>query len=420
MGLNTGIFDSSGHPTNTPLIESDLLKKSFPSMITRLMPNGAAPLFGMSSMLKEKTASQPEHGFYAKTMIFPEVTLGAAVVDGNVVAFTVTDSSQILKGMLLKTDSTAARSEVMLVVAVPDPTHVTVQRNIGSTAYGAITNATKLYQVGSAFEEASDRPDSMAITPVYITNYTQIFRNTWALSDSVRATQVLAGESNVAESKQDCAAFHAVDIEKALFFGTKSASTLNGRPFRTMNGIIETVADTTLYPSGATANVFTGGGAITPTDWTTMETYLESTLNQSADPKGSNDRLVFCGGTFKKTLNNIGRLNANYDVTQGQTEWGLQFSTFKTTRGTFRLIEHPLFNSNSRYSAMGVVLDLPCISVAYLAGRKTDSKTFNEGGSAADNGIDAVGGTLTTECTLELRNPAACAVITNVTTAAVG
>lgn len=421
MATVTDIFNSSNYPTNTPIIGSDLVKKSFPAMLTRLMPHGAAPLFLMSSMMKEVTAVQPEHGFYAKTMLFPEVTIDGAIASGATTTLVTDSTAQILPGMLLKVDSTAAQSEVVLVTAVASSTDLTVQRNVGGTSFVNIADNGKMFQIGNAFEESSDRPLAMSITPVYITNYTQIFRNTWALSESTRATSTLAGDGNMAESRMDASAFHAVDIEKALFFGIRSNTTLNGKPFRTMNGIVETLADTTLYPTGQAANIFTGGGSGTPTDWTTMETYLESTLNQSSDPKGGNDRVIFCGGTFKKTLNNIGRLNSTYQVNQNETEYGLRFTSFQTTRGLFHLIEHPLFNSNTTYSAMGVVIDMPCIGLPYLQGRKTTHKSFNESGNiASDNGIDAVGGTLTSELTLEVRNPAACAVITNVTTAAVG
>jgi hypothetical protein len=49
----------------------------------------------------------------------------------------------------------------------------------------------------------------------------------------------------------------------------------------------------------------------------------------------------------RKVLNNIGRLNSEPTLLQnGQTSYGLQFGSFKIARGTFRMIEHPLFNSN--------------------------------------------------------------------------
>ena len=49
--MTTGTF-------NTGNFTQDLAAKSFASMITRLMPNGSAPLFGLTSMLPEETAKQ--------------------------------------------------------------------------------------------------------------------------------------------------------------------------------------------------------------------------------------------------------------------------------------------------------------------------------------------------------------------------
>ena len=105
----------------------------------------------------------------------------------------------------------------------------------------------------------------------------------------------------------------------------------------------------------------------------------------------------------------------------GQTNFGLEFSTLTMPRGKFRIIEHPLLNTNADWSKMAIVVDLPTFRLAYLKGRKTQNKEFNtQGGQAQDNGIDAVGGTLTTECTATVKNTPANAVIRNLTAAAVG
>ena len=56
--MSQGIFS-----TSTANATTDYVAKSFAGMITRLMPNGQAPLFGMSSMLQSETAVQVEHGF---------------------------------------------------------------------------------------------------------------------------------------------------------------------------------------------------------------------------------------------------------------------------------------------------------------------------------------------------------------------
>lgn len=407
--MSAGLFNSA-------ILTQDLAKKSFAGMITRLMPNGTAPLFGMTSMLKTDTAVATEHGFFTKTMLFPQITLSAAGQAAGDTIFTVTNVTNILPGMLMRVDSTG---ENVLINSIVSGTSVSVVRAVGNVAAQAIAASINLYQVGNAFEEASVRPNSLIINPVRITNLTQIFRNTWAISDTVRATLMIAGESNDAESRQDCAAFHAADIEKNIFFGQKSSGIRNGQPFRTMDGLISVVGNLSYYPSYfSAANINTAGGT---TNYTQLEIFLDPVFNQATDPKVANERVLFVGGAAKRVLNNIGRINGTYFIADGQNSYGLQFSTFKTTRGTFRMIEHPLFNSNASWGKMAVAVDLSSFTLAYLGNRKTMQKEFGmEDGDITDNGMDAVGGTLTTELTTVIKNPPANAVIFNLTAAAVG
>jgi hypothetical protein len=157
------------------------------------------------------------------------------------------------------------------------------------------------------------------------------------------------------------------------------------------------------------------------TNYTQFEAAFDPAFNQATDPKVANERVLFVGGTAKKVINNIGRLNGTYYMVDGQTSWGLQFSTIKIARGTFRIIEHPLFNTNPSWQKYAVAVDLSSFALAYLGDRKTQNKEFNMNNvEAADNGIDAVGGTLTTELTTVVKNPPANAIMTNMTAAAAG
>ena len=407
--MTTGIFNT-GHFTQ------DLAAKSFASMITRLMPNGTAPLFALTSMLTDETALQVEHGFFSKTMIFPEMESTAGDTAGAT-TLTVVDTTNILPGMIMRVEETG---ENFIVNTVASATSITVTRAVGTVIAATITAGDHFYQVGNAFEEASDRPVANNIIPVRVTNLTQIFRNTWSISGSAQATEVIAGDRTDAESRQDCAALHAADIEKALFFGQKSSGTRNGQPFRTMSGLISMIEDPSFYPpiyAGST-NSFTAG---TTTDWSQLLGFLDPVFNQATDPKGAAERVLFVGGSAKLVINEIGRLNGTYNLVDGQTNFGLEFTTLTSPRGKFRLIEHPLFNTNTEWSKMAVAVDLPTFRLAYLAGRKTQNKEFNTSGNQAqDNGIDAVGGTLTTELTTVIKNTPANCVIRNLTAAAVG
>ena len=400
---------------NSVQIPADQAKKSFASYITRLAPNGQSPLFGLTSMLKSETALQTEHGYWSKTMIFPQFQVSAAGQTSGDTVFTVADTSQLIPGQIHRITSTG---ENVIINQVISATSVQVTRAVGTVAAQAIGASVYAYQVGNAYEESSVRPNSLIITPIKITNLTQIFRNTWAISDTVRATMMAAGDTNVAESKQDCAAMHAADIEKALFWSQKLQGTRNGQPFRTMDGLINIIGNLFYYPPYmGSVNITTALGT---TNYTQLEAALDPVFNQTTDPKVANERVLFCGGTAKKVINNIGRLNGQYQLVDGQTSFGLQFSTFKTTRGTFRVIEHPLLNSNSTWAAMAVAVDLSSFGLAYLGDRKTKADDFNQSGQSVDNGIDAVGGTLTTEVTCLVKNVPANAVINGLTAAAVG
>lgn len=408
--MTMGIF-------NTGHFVTDQAKKSFAAMITRLMPNGNAPLFALTSMLTSETAVQTEHGFFTKTMVFPSFELAADITD-SATTFTVVSTDNLLPGQIHRLQDSG---ENVIINSIVDATHIVVTRSIGDVAAAAVsiaTDAPEAYQVGNAYEEASLRPQALSINPVRITNLTQIFRNTWAISGSAEATQVIVGDTNVAENRQDCAAFHATDIEKALIWGQKSQGYRNGQPFRTMDGLVSIVGNIAYYPpSYSVPNVFT---ALSTTTYTQLVAMLDPVFNQATDPKVANERVLFVGGTARNVINQIGRLNGEYQIVDGQTSFGLQFSTFKIPRGTFRMIEHPLFNTNPYWSKMAIAVDLSTFNVAYLGNRQTQSKDFNLSGQVVDQGIDAVGGSLLTEMTAVIKNPPANAVIYNLTAGAVG
>jgi len=395
---------------NTSQLPADLAKKSFAALITKLMPNGGAPLFGLTALLKEETCAQIEHGYFSKTMVFPSVTLNGAAAIGDT-TLTVDSTANMLPGMVIRADST---NENILVVAVLSTTQLTVQRAFGNIAAAAIADNINLWMVGNAYEQGSLRPQALSIAASRIVNYTQIFRNSWALTGTLQATQVIAGGTNVAESRQECAGFHAVDIEKALFFGQKYLGTRNGQPISTMDGLISTIQN------NASGNITTLGGT---TSYTQFEAATDPAFQQNTDPMNPNQRILFCGGTARRVIHAIARLNSTYYVQQQETSWGLQYDTIKIPRGTFQIIEHPLFNaygSSATWAKMAVAVDLPTFNLAYMAGRKTMNQEYGTNGVPVDNGVDAFGGTLTTEVTNLVKNPAANLVLYNFTAGQTG
>src|SRR3546814_2587389 len=74
----------------------------------------------------------------------------------------------------------------------------------------SITSAHNVQKLGNAFEEASDMPTAVTQQGHPRMNYTQIFRNGWAISGTAKAVKFLTG-SKLAHNKKMCASYHAED-----------------------------------------------------------------------------------------------------------------------------------------------------------------------------------------------------------------
>lgn len=387
-------------------VPSGLLLPSYASRISRIMPNGGAPLFAISGHAARTMAKSTEHGYWSKEMIYPKVT-----VDGNHLVsdttFTVADSSQIIPGAILRFQKAYGGSEAthstlaenLFVTSVPDATHIVVTRGFGGTTAAAVPDATVLVHIGNAHEHASNAPVSMAVKPVRHLNYTQIFRDAWDVSGTLAATKLENGYNSVSENRADCAALHAQSIEKNAFFGYRAQTSWNGRPLFLADGIEAMIS------RNAPSNL---KEAASTTTYDQLESYLNPTLDYMTDAMQGNVRTIFCGGTAKQVINNIGRNSGTFQLRAGETEFGLRFTVFQTSRGTFNLIEHPLFNTNEDWKKMAVVLDLSSFDFAYLENRDTMHEEIYKG-----TGKDAIGGVLTTELTFQLQNPMACGIIYN-------
>lgn len=396
---------------NTEQIPTDLAEKSFAMNIARIMPNGTAPLFAMSGLAQKKTALQIEHGYWTKTMEFTSMAVVGAILAATT-TIDVADTAGLIPNHILRvvkafSGGVFVAPELIRVISITDSTTFVAERGFAGTSARNLVDAEELPAVGNAYPEGSPKPIARAIIPVRILNNTQIFRNAWAQSGTIAAVQMIVGKGAVAENREDAAGFHATDIETATFFSRLSNTTdpATGQPIHTMDGIealIEKLAPGNLKEAGST------------TDYGQLEELLDSVFDQKTDMMNGNRRTIFCGSTALKVINNIGRVSGEYQITDGQTNFGLAFSTFTTTRGKFDLVEHPIFNTNAVWKKMAVVMDLSSFDFAYLAGRDTKIQLINEGGKDTD-GADATGGVLTTELTIELINPFACAIIYNLT-----
>ena len=405
MSIYAGIFSATKNP-------AELNMKSLASHILRRQPNGGAPLYAMTAMTGDTKAKATTHGYFTKTMVFSRVALTAAALAGDA-SITVASTAGIVVGHVLHN---AVTGENVRVTGVTSATVLAITRGFGRIAAAAIADDQVLVVIGNAMEEGSARPTPRSIQTVYASNFTQIFRNAWALTDTARASYAELGYSNIQENQRDCMTFHSTDIESALWFGQPKMDTTGATPIHATQGIIDAIRQ---Y---APLNVHAATG---PVSYDDLVDWLEPAFTYSTDLGDQKTRVAFCDATAMKTLMKVGKEYADVvTMTQGETMFGMVFTEFKFYKGRVMLIEHPLFNGLQAINGLMVVVDVPAVKLAYMDGRNAAPENFVLGGTLANNagtalaGVDARGGSLTSELAVELLNPQGCAVITGLTSAA--
>ena len=399
MGLQTGMFNAN---TGNP---AELNARSFAAQILRRFPNGTAPMFAMTSQSGKSRAKSSTHGYFSKTMTFLVITMGTTALVGDT-TLTFPSTAGIVPGMVFMNQRTL---ENVRVTAVNSATVVAVTRAFGRVAAAAVNNGDKWIQAGTAYEEGSNRPTARRLDTQYIPNYTQIFRNAWALTDTARASYAEMGISNIAENKNDCAMFHSTDIESAILYGQAIMNTAGATPIHATQGVIDALRQ---YASG---NVNAAGATTT---FNQLVTLVESAFFYSTNLGNAKSRTAFCDNTAMKVMNQIGRASGQIQMTTKETKFGMKYVEFEFYLGTLELVIHPLLNGLQQTGTM-LVMDMPALKLAYMEGRDTIPEAYgvtpSQQGQVSDSGLDAQGGSLLSELAVELINPSSCALVTGLT-----
>lgn len=408
MALGTfnanGLFYASYNPT-------ELNQKSFSNMILRLFPNGSAPLFALTGEAGRKKAKAAEHGYFTKHFAIVRPKVDGAILLGAT-TLVLDSSSGLVAGMVLQVPSSR---ENVRIASITSATDIVIERAFGSVAAAGINDNEDLILVGNNQTEASLRPTERSMKSVYVPNYTSILRNAWALSDTARASLAEAGFNNVAENKLDCMAFHSTDIETQMLYGqpvSPATDSVSGKLIHATQGFFDAMNQ---YASG---NIKTAGATTTYSQLVTL-TEPAFQYSTSKDAMGRRERVVFCDNIAMKVLHDIGMASADVNMEISSTTFGMEFTNFRTYKGTMRLLEHPILTEmgNSTTGTM-LIMDLPTVSVAYLDGRDIKKEEYDGSGDSTGSGIDAVGGSLTSEFATEFHSPPTCGIVNGITAAA--
>jgi len=348
----------------------------FASGLLQTQPTGSSPLLALSSGMASRDASDTVASWFEENHLSGRINVTNNAGTGT--SFTVDDATQVVPGMIFYVESTG---EYVYVDAVSAST-LTVTRGFGSTSASALDGsgtAKAIQRVGTAYEEGSSKPTAYANLGFPRFNYMQIFRNAWDVTGTAAAVDYHTGDI-VAKNKADAALFHAEDIERSSIWGIKAIGTLNGRPFRTMDGVKAQI----LTNVQAQSTNVSWAGDIRP--------FLQSVFETNV--KGQpNERIAFVGNTVLGVVEDMARLDSQLNIQVGQTEFGMEITRLRTPFGTVVLMSHPLFNENATWTKDMLILHPAAVEYRFL--RRTFSDDNDRDGTRA--GADADFGTITTE-----------------------
>ena len=372
---------------------NDFRPKNYREMFTLLEPNGSAPLNALLSMTSSEGTDDPEYKNFRDELPDRKLSVNGAVASASTTAITVdagNDNLFAVAGTIIVNSETG---EVMRCTADSTATGLTVERNIGGTSH-TIADGAMLFIAGSAYEEGASSPTGVSFDASVATNFTQIFRTSFQVTETLNATNLRTGDKED-EMATKALKMHMSDIERAMFFGKKHESNGSTSQPRRFTGGLTTTLSNVIDRSTASSSM--------------SEDQFDRFLIEDIFAFGSKQKLAFCGAKVAGHLQKIGK--NRWSPTQIDDSYGINFTNYQTCAGDLMVHLHPQFRQVPGMDNAMIILDFPYLKYRYLDGRDTQLLRDRQ---APD--LDAKKHEYLTECGLELTQDKVHTYIKNWTT----
>jgi hypothetical protein len=366
---------------------TDFRPKNYRELFTLLEPNGNAPLNALLAMGSSEPTDDPEYKNFRDELPDRKLTVNGAVAStstGTVTIDASDDNKFAIAGAIVVNSTTG---EVMHVTADTTSTTLTVTRNIGGTSHQIADNA-ELFIAGFAASEGASSPTAISFDATVASNYTQIFRTAFAVSNTLKSTYLRTGDK-LEESMTKALKLHMSDIERAMFFGKKhEANGSTAQPTRYTGGLLTTLTNvvdmTTDYASygGSSAGQMSEAG-------------FDSLLISSIFKYGSKQKIAFVGENVANHIQQFGK--SRWQPTALEGTYGVNLTRYNTFAGDLMIHLHPQFRQVPGMKNAMIIVDFPYLTYRYLDGRDTQLLENRQSPDA-----DSVKHEYLTECGLEL------------------
>ena len=375
----------------TGQFDSDFRPKNYRELFTLLEPNGNAPLNALLSMASSEATDDPEFANFRDELPERKLSInnGAGYNDSatDLVIDSGADNLFAVAGTIVVNSAT---NEVMRVSADAGSTSLTVERNIGGTSH-AITDGDELFIAGSAYAEGASSPTGVSFDATVASNFTQIFRTAFTVTETLRSTNLRTGDKED-ELATKALKLHMSDIERAMFFSRKhEKDATSANPLRFTGGLMNTI--TNVIDRSTNTNTMT-------------EKQFDDALIEDIFAFGSKQKIMFCGAKVAGHLQQFGKNRWQPTVVEGT--YGVNLTQYSTFAGDLMVHLHPQFRQVPGMDNAAVILDFPYLSYRYLEGRDTQLLRDRQA-----NDADQVKHEYLTECGLEMLQDKVHAVIKN-------
>ena len=281
-----------------------------------------------------------------------------STAEANVAAtdLVVSDIELFRVGFLVKVPRTGEIMRVTDVTASTDT--ITVKRSFGTTAAAAILQNDPIVILGSAEAEGGLATTPLSVVTSTVFNYTQIFKTAVQLSKTQEASELYGG-SDRAYQRLKKGIEHAVDLERAAWFGEKAEDNTGSTPVRSTGGVMSFIE----------TNAVSYDASDSLTEDNFEKEFLEGLFRY-----GSSKKTLFASSRVISVINSWGR--EKIQTVTGEETYGLKIYRYISAHGELNIVKHQLFEG-AVYGKMGVALDLDAGEVAWrpLSGRDTKLRT---------------------------------------------
>lgn len=355
----------------------------------------ATPLTKLLTMVKSnvRTVTNPKFQIMRQEVIGRRTTVGVA----GYASTTSNTQIPVADTSIFSVGSTAENiqsGEHMRVLSIDSATAMTVERQVGSVSAAVGSSGDTIIRLGTSFAEGSDVPLPTVRTLDDEYNYTQIFRRSFGVTNTARATKMYSGPE-LDRIRGDAGIEFALDVEHAFLFGQRGSLNLTGdQPRRMTRGLLRTLS----------TNVYPAGGALS-------ESNFELNFLEGLFRYGSDTKVLLASARLISVLDAFGRSKLHIDE-QMSTKLGVAVKEYISGHGMLKIVKHKLLEGNT-YSGYGIAVDPKFLRMAVLQGRNTKLLTNRQ-----NPGVDGVLEEYLAEVGLDITLEKVHGVITGVTSAA--